>query len=493
MTATRVLGRESLHHALGEHLAPVIHAIGASIGPDGRATLYNNGKRVSRALTGAEIARRCVGDVGAGGIGQVLLRETMMEAERDLGDGTARLAVMAAAALRVGQKALAAGIEPGMLATRIAAMTPEICEAFTQATNAKVDTDAMLDAACLSVKVRSALREALHSSASPEQIELRIGQTRADTVTAQNGFVWDAQSIGQTPLDTMDDVSLIVADDIITDFRNLAPVIEGFAEKRKALVIAARGVEGDALALLERNRTAGVLTVATLRPYDEGPRAAVILEDLAIATGAHLVAERNGSTLARLKPWMLGQAGKFQKDGMRVTLTKAAGEAAAVAMRLKEIEADIEASRYLTLDLEHARRRHARLAGQWVELVILDRPGAQNEMEEARRTLASIGHALRGGVLAGGGIGLAQVASRLSEAPHTDPTERAAREIVCAALRATQRHISHNAGHEAGSALISTSAPPDPAGLSHTLLNMALSLATRLMSIDRAILRVAER
>ncbi len=493
MTATHVLNREDLHRAVDEHLAPVIAAIGASIGPEGRATVYNKGARVLRAQSGVEIARRCVSDVGAGGVGQVLLREMMIEAERDLGDGTARLAVMAAAALRAGQRSLAAGIEPGMLAARIAAMTPEIRKAFTEVTSAQVDTGAILDAACLSTEVRNALREALRLSAGPEQIELRISQTCADAVSAQKGFVWDAQSIGQKPLDTMDDVSLIVADDIITDFRNLAPVIEGFAAKRKALVIAARGVGGDALAFLERNRMAGVLTVATLKPYDEGPRAAVILEDLAIATGAHLVAERNGSTLARLKPWMLGQAKKFQMDGTRVTLTEAAGEAAAVAIRLKEIEAEIKASRYLTLDLEHARRRNARLAGQWVEVVLMDRPGAQGEMEEARHTLASMGHALRGGVLAGGGAGLALVATRLLEKPYPDSTERAAREMVCAALRATQRHIARNSGHEYNSVPIVKTPPPDPAGLSHILLTMALSFATRLISMDRAILRVAER
>jgi len=44
----------------------------------------------------------------------------------------------------------------------------------------------------------------------------------------------------------MDAVHVLVVNDILTDFKRLAPVIEGFAQSGKSLLIAARGLEGAA-------------------------------------------------------------------------------------------------------------------------------------------------------------------------------------------------------------------------------------------------------
>lgn len=493
MTMSCVLERDTLHGALRRTLAPVIHAIGASLGPEGRGTLYQSGTRVGRALSGVEIARRCCAEGGAGGMAQVLLRETLVQADRDLGDGTARLAVMAAAALEAGQRVLAAGIEPGMLSARIAALRPEIDAAFAGVTRDDVEPKAQMAASGLPAALCDTLADALAAAGEDGQVELVQGRESGNAMQAHGGFVMDATAIEETPLAALEDVSVIVADDIISDFRTLAPVIEGFAQKHRALVIAARGVEGAALALLERNRKAGVLTVTAMKPAEAGPRAAVLLEDLAIATGASLVAERTGLTLAGLKPAMLGHAARYRRKGGRVILTGAGGAPEAIEMRLHEIAAEIAASRHLSLDLEHARRRHARMGGKWVELALNtgDEATTAALIDAAQRTLASLGHARRGGVLPGGGAGLARVAEVLLAPAPADPTERAALAVIAAALRAPARHILRNAGHEPlDLSRAADAGVHDPASLSRALLDQALSLATRLLSIERAVVRI---
>ncbi len=495
MTFAQVLGREDTHRAMELRLAPMIHAIGASIGPDGRGTLHQSGAAVGQALTGVEIARRCCAEGGAGGAGTVLLRETLVQAERDLGDGTARLAVMAAAALAAGQRALAAGIEPGMMIAAIEAMKPEIDAAFAAITRHDVDPLELLAMADLPTDLAAALADAVLQAGAPDRIDLRVASAgeAGCAVSAQAGFVWDAEVIGNASLDALDEVSLIVADDVISDFKTLTGVIDGFAQTRKALVIAARGIEGDALALIERNRAANVLTVAALRPYDAGPRAATILEDLAIATGAELVAERTGLSLVNLRPAMLGRAATFRRAGTRITLSRPTGTPDAVQMRLRQIEGDIADNRYLALDLEHARRRHARLSGKWVEVTLEAGHGAGAMLDEARRVLASFSHAKRGGVIPGGGAGLAQIAAEILRNAPADQTDRAIREMLAAALRAPLRHQNETAVQDTGAvqALQARAGVHDPAQLSRTLVNQAMSLATRLLSIDRAVIRYA--
>jgi chaperonin GroEL (HSP60 family) len=474
----------------------MIHAIGASIGPEGRGTLYQSGTRVARAHSGVDIARRCCGQEGAGGLAQILFRETLVQANKDLGDGTARLAVMSGAALEAGQKVLVAGIEPGVLSRRIAALRPEIDAAFGDVTLEDIGVADQMAASGLPNPLRDALAEALAVAGEDGQVELVQGQALGHVMKSHGGFVLDVQAIEQSPLEALEDVSLIVADDIIRDFRTLTPVIEGFARANKALIIAARGVEDGALALLERNRKAGVLTVTALKPAEAGPRAAILLEDLAIATGAHLVAERTGLTLNALKPQMLGHAKSYRRTGGRMTLIGAEGAPEAINMRLKEISGEIEASRHLSLDLEHARRRHARMKGQWVELALNtgDEPTTQTLIDEAQRALASLAHARRGGVLPGSGVGLARIAEAVLSPRPADPVDRAARTVIAEALRAPARHILQNAGQEPLTKDLSHDPERimnvyDPSSLSRALLDQALSLATQLLSLERAVVR----
>lgn len=488
---TRVVNSAVLHGAIRDSIAELVRAIGASMGPEGRATLYGSGRAVRPALTGVEIARHGATEGGVAGLAQGLLRETLVEADRELGDGTARLAVMTDAVLAEGTKAIAAGIESGFLLARIAALGPEIEAAFAAETAAEYDPAALARSCGVGDGLAALLAEALAAAGREGQVELVAGHEAGSTLRPAAGFVFEAPAIEASPIAAMRDVSLIVADDIITDFRSLAPVIEGFAQQRKPLLVAARGVEGQALALLEANRRAGLLTVTAMTPRDAGPRAAMLLEDLAIATGAALVAERTGLSLAALRPAQLGRAAEFRRKGERVFLEGTGGDPAAIALRRREIEGVIRASRHLAFDREHALRRRARLGGAWVEVELghADPLEAERQLVLARRALASLQLA-PDGVLAGGGAGLDAIALRLAAPSAADAAGCAARALVVAALRAPGRHIRRNAGCTDGTARpVTATGAVDPVRLSRVLLDQALSLATRLLGLERAVLR----
>ncbi len=483
MIAVRTKTGAALQQALADGLAPVLRAISGGLGPQGRAAVYAVGQDVRRAETGTEIARRFTGS----GAAEVLLKEALVAAERDLGDGSSRLAVMAGAALHAGRKSLAAGIHPAQLHRAVKALGAELDGHFATLTNPDPRVQEVLRAAGLQASAAAELERALRLAGEGGHVELTATPEPGLRLDHVEGFSADMTPLLSGELGHMDHVHVLVANDIIVDFRRLAPVIEGFARSDKSLIIAARGIEGAAKQLLERNRQAGVLRVAALTPRDAGPRAVEILKDLACATGAMLVDDETGQSLETLTPAHLGSAATFRRSGTRVTFVKPAGAPEDVAARLKDVEHDIGRHRYLALDREHAQRRHARLSGKWVELLVGPDRTDPARVDRMSRALAAVRSAQSGGTIAGAGAGLAEVAALIEPEQSADPAERAARRLVAQALRAPGRCLRRNAGLEALDGILPHEGLADPARLSRDLYDISLSLALQLLSLEAAV------
>ncbi|WP_133063809.1 hypothetical protein [Arboricoccus pini] len=333
--------------------------------------------------------------------------------------------------------------------------------------------------------------EALECSGSEGLVEVEEESGSGNRIEAGEGFVIEMESLLDGELIAMDDVFLVVANDVISDFRALVPVIEGFATSNKALIIAARGLEGQARALLERNRQAKVLRIAALRPQDQGPRAAELLEDLAIATGAVLVSEHVGTSLDSLRPDMLGHAAGYRRNRTRAAFLTPAGHSQAIDDRVRYLETEVRRHRYLAFDREHAARRLARLRQRWTRLVLDPDRLSQGEdsAPRVRRLIATLASARAGGVIEGGGMALDRIAARLEGNPAS--SQFAARAVIAACLRAPLGHLRRNASSARHASWRPSSADgmADPAMLSRGILQMALSLAGCLISLEGAILR----
>ncbi len=478
----RAVWGQDLQDDIARALAPALRAIAASMGPEGRHVVHVAGTRVAVAATGVDIARQACSSHFAA----TALKEALIDAERELGDGTARLAVMAGAALGVMRRRVAGGAVPERVVTALARMRAELDAAFAAETETVTSIADVARSAAVGSEIVDRIAAAVDALGAGGLIEVVDHRTGDDDLCLREGFVFHARPVGADALPAMEQVHLIVVNDVLRDFRTLAPVIDGFAQSGKALLIVARGLEDQALALIERNRCAGILRVAALVPTVAGPKAADVLEDLAVATGAVLVSDHGGSRLEALKPGMLGRAASYRRQGTVVTLAGGAGDPAQIALRLRAIEAEISANRYLQLDREQAQRRHACLAGKWAELRIRIKPGDTRTLREARSAVASIRSASASGGIAGAGQGLCRIADRLQCGTDADPGGATAREMICAALRAPAACLQINAGTVdlPGQVRI-----VDPAGLSRSILDIALSLAAQLGGIEGSLQR----
>lgn len=195
----RAIGGHALQEDLAGALVPAFRAIGASIGPDGRHVVYSTGNRVATAASGSEIARRVCSDHFAAR----LLKETLVEAERDLGDGTARLAVMAGAALAAARRGIAAGAVPERVIAALVALRPALDEAFAAERAEAVDPVAVALAAGAEAELARRLAEACAAVGTAGLVEVAAGQEPGLRLDIRQGFGFDARPVGSAGLDAM--------------------------------------------------------------------------------------------------------------------------------------------------------------------------------------------------------------------------------------------------------------------------------------------------
>jgi chaperonin GroEL (HSP60 family) len=494
--------------ALARSLDPLMRVLTACSAPRGRACLYEEGGRVTQAVTALDIVRQIAQTANGGGTAMRILRETLFDAERDLGDGGARLALLLTTLLREGVHLVATGIPAPALADALLALGPLFEEALASVSRPSAD-EPSLEAVAMSAgappTVAADITRLLMAAGSDGHAEIVASPEKSQRLETGSGFVFDAQPVAEIfATAEFDPVYLLVADDIIDDFGPLVPLLEGFATRGKSLLVVARDVTGTALQTLVRNHREAELRTAALKPLAVAQHAADILEDLAIATGATLIADRFGTSVQALRPSMLGRAARFTFAQGRALLESLAGEAADIVSRRRLLIAEAQRQKYLSLDRERLERRAARLSGRWARLHLGEADGRESEagLLRARRALASARMALEGGAIEGGGIGMVRAFDRLSfgRMGGASAAEMAARRCLALGLADLVRAFAAHAAEamerrglaraglslgealgiapEAGNALL------DPLPLVRSISRRALSGAATLLRVD---------
>jgi chaperonin GroEL len=436
-------------------LTPVLRAVASAAGPDGRACLIETEGVVEQATTALAIVRALAEPRGASRLLARLLREMLHEANRDLGDGTARLALLWGELVVQGSRSLTAGTDPEQFATALQRLGARLSAALDQA---ELKSRSQVDTALIAAVAASA-------GASPDVADAiakmlaRLGNDGATEIVGSrqlglrseigDGFLFDAAPVSEAfATADLDPAFVLVADERIDDLGPLLLLLDGFATRGKALVVVARDVSGPALHALVRNHNENGLRAVALRPAAVGQSAADSLEDLAIATGATLVADRFGTSLVRLRPGMLGRCARFSIGGGRAVFSEPSADPSAVEQRQALLLAEAERQKFLALDRERLQVRAARLGGVWARLHVgaaTDRE-TRKQVDVARRALASARSALGGGVLRGGGAGLVQYFDSLpiDQAERSNPSAAAAAFAMASGLSTLVRRLAQD-------------------------------------------------
>jgi chaperonin GroEL len=453
---------EEARRGLERGMNQLADAVKVTLGPKGRNVVLDK-KWGAPTITndGVSIAKEIELEDPWEKIGAELVKEVAKKTDDVAGDGTTTATVLAQALVREGLRNVAAGANPMALKRGIEKAVEQVSEALTNSakdveTKEQIAATASISAA--DTTVGEIISEAMDKVGKEGVITVEESNTFGLELELTEGMRFDKGHISayfvtdNERMETvLDDPYILVVNSKISAVKDLLPLLEKVMQGGKPLVIIAEDVEGEALATLVVNKIRGTFRSVAVKAPGFGDRRKAMLADIAILTGGEVISEEVGLKLENATLDLLGRARKVTTTKDETTIVEGAGDPEQIAGRVNQIRLEIEKSDS-DYDREKLQERLAKLAGG----VAVIKVGAATEVELKERkhriedAVRNAKAAVEEGIVAGGGVALAQAAKTAFEKLDLDGDEATGANIVRIALEAPLKQIAVNAGLEGG-------------------------------------------
>ena len=437
------------------------NAVRVTLGPKGRNVVLDRsfgGPHITK--DGVSVAKEIELKDKFENMGAQMVKEVASKTNDVAGDGTTTATVLAQAIVVEGMKYVTAGMNPTDLKRGIdkavAALVGELaniakpCETYEQiaqvgAISANSDE-----------QVGKIIADAMQEVGKEGVITVEDGKSLENELEVVKGMQFDRGYLSpyfvndlEKQIAGLDSPFVLLFDKKISNIRDLLPVLEQVAKTSRPLLIIAEDVEGEALATLVVNSIRGILKTVAVKAPGFGDRRKAMLQDIAILTGATVIAEEVGLTLEQATLEHLGQAKRIEISKENTTIIDGFGDKAAVEARVGEIRKQIEVATS-DYDKEKLQERVAKLAGGVA--VIKVGAATEVEMKEKKARVDDALHATRAaveeGVVAGGGVALLRARQAIKSVETLNADQEAGVKIVLKAIESPLRQIVANAGGE---------------------------------------------
>src|SRR5215470_9166957 len=458
--AKQIAFDETARRALERGVDQLADAVKITLGPRGRHVVLGK-KFGGPTITndGVTIAREVELDDPFENLGAQLAKTAATKTNDIAGDGTTTATVLAQAMVRHGLRNVAAGANPALLGRGIQAAADAVTDWLAgKATpvDGKADIAHVGTVASRDETIGALLGEAMEQVGGDGVITVEESSSMATELEITEGVQFDKGYISPhfvTDTDSqeavLEDAYVLLHRDKISAIADLLPMLERVAEAGKALLIVAEDVEGEALSTLVVNAIRRTIrAVAVKSPYF-GDRRKAFMDDLAVVTGANVVAAEVGLKLSEVGLDVLGRARRIVITKDLTTVVDGAGSEDEIAARIGQLRKEIEETDS-DWDREKLAERLAKLSGG----VAVIKVGAATEIELKERksriedAVAATRAAVEEGIVPGGGSVLLQAAKHIEGGLGLTGDEATGVAIVRAALSAPLHWIATNAGAE---------------------------------------------
>jgi chaperonin GroEL len=437
------------------------NAVKVTLGPKGRNVVLDKSFGAPRiSKDGVTVAKEIELEDKFENMGAQMVREVASKTSDVAGDGTTTATVLAAAIVKEGAKAVAAGMNPMDLKRGIDLAVEGVVEDLKKNSKKLTANDEIAQIATISAngdaEIGRFLADAMKKVGNEGVITVEEAKSLETELEVVEGMQFDRGYISPyfvTDAEKMrvelEDPYLLIHEKKLSGMQPLVPLLETVVQSGKPLAIIAEDVEGEALATLVVNKLRGGLKVAAVKAPGFGDRRKAMLQDIAILTGGNFISEDIGTKLENVTLNMLGRAKKVVIDKESTTIVSGAGKKADIEARIKQIKTEIEETTS-DYDREKLQERLAKLAGG----VAVIRVGGATEVEvkERKDRVDDAMHATRAaveeGILPGGGVALLRAGKAFDRLKPENDDQRHGVEIVRKALSWPARQIAINAGED---------------------------------------------
>jgi chaperonin GroEL len=457
---TKILSfSDDARHRLEHGVNALTDAVKVTLGPRGRNVVLD--KRFGPPVItndGVTVAKEIELENPFENLGAQLIKEVATKTNDIAGDGTTTATVLAQAMVRVGLRNVAAGANPGALKRGMDAAAAAVSDALLAKATEVDSRAAITHVATVSAQdpaIGELIAEAMEKVGKDGVITVEEGSTLATELEVTEGMQFDKGFISphfmtdpETGEAVLEDAFLLITTEKLASIEELLPLLEKVGQASRPLLVVAEDVEGQALATLVVNTIRGTLKVCAVKAPGFGDRRKAMLQDMAILTGAQLVAPEVGYKLDQVGLEVLGRARRVVVTKDQTTVVDGAGSEPDVRARIDQIRKEIEATDS-DWDREKLSERLAKLSGG----VAVIRAGAATEVELKERkhriedAIAATKAAVEEGVVPGGGAALVQLGV-LDDYLGRTGDERVGVGIVRTALDEPLRWIAANAGRD---------------------------------------------
>jgi chaperonin GroEL len=445
--------------ALQRGVDALADAVKVTLGPRGRNVVIDK-KWGAPTITndGVTIAREVELDDPSENLGAQLAKEVATKTNDVAGDGTTTATVLAQAMVREGLRNVAAGAAPLALKRGIDVAVAKVSDHLLSVAREVEKKDEIAQVAAISAQdtaIGELIAEAMDKVGKDGVITVEESQTMGLELEFTEGMQFDKGYISpyfvtdpERMEAVLDDPYILIHQGKISAVADLLPLLEKVVQAGKPLLVIAEDVDGEALATIVVNKIRGTFTSVAVKAPGFGDRRKAMLEDMAILTGAQVVAEEVGLKLDQVGIDVLGTARRVTVTKDDTTIVEGGGSKSAVEDRVRQLRQEIE-NTDSDWDREKLQERVAKLAGG----VAVIRVGAATEVELKERkhrledAVSATRAAVEEGIVAGGGASLLHAASVLDDTGLTGD-EATGAAIVRRALDEPLRWIAQNAGHE---------------------------------------------
>jgi chaperonin GroEL len=451
---------DAARKALERGVNKLADTVKVTLGPRGRNVVIDK-KWGAPTITndGVTIAREVELEDAYENLGAQLAKEVATKTNDVAGDGTTTATVLAQAMVREGLRNVASGASPVSLKRGIdqavEAVTAKLLE-MSRDVDGKGDIAKVAAISAQDAAVGELIAEAFDKVGKDGVITVEEANTMGLELEFTEGMQFDKGYISPYMVTdpermeaVLEDAYVLIHQGKISAVADLLPLLEQVAKAGKPLLLIAEDVEGEALSTLVVNKIRGLFVSAAVKAPGFGDRRKAMLEDMAVLTGAQVVAPEVGLKLDQVGLEVLGTARRVVVTKDDTTIVEGGGTGEAVADRVRQIRSEIEATDS-DWDREKLQERLAKLAGGVCVIGV----GAATEVELKERkhriedAVSATRAAIEEGIVPGGGSALVHAVAALDGSLGLSGDEATGVAIVRRAADEPLRWIAENAGSE---------------------------------------------